>query len=141
MGSNYERCDPAMERPEYPTSFGIFYPVDYIVIGLQVRKMPSECSRICLQAGIFLKIAHLFTCKEAAEAAARTLDENPILLPRLGWADKAVKIHLEAAKEGASFLVIYAPDKMSVERAMNVIRRVPFEFAHRYHRLAIEELV
>jgi hypothetical protein len=51
-----------------------------------------------------------------------------------------IEQHLEAAKEGSSFLVIYAPDNVSSDRAMNVIRRVPFEFAHRYHRLAIEEL-
>ncbi|WP_256208935.1 hypothetical protein [Nitrosospira sp. Nsp14] len=32
------------------------------------------------------------------------------------------------------------PDKLTSDRAMNVIRRVPLEFAHRYHRLAVEEL-
>lgn len=49
-------------------------------------------------------------------------------------------MHLETAKEGGSFLIIYAPDKLTTDRAMNVIRRVPFELAHRYHRLAVEEL-
>jgi len=37
-------------------------------------------------------------------------------------------------------LLIYAPGDTDAARAMNVIRRVPFEFAHRYHRLAIEDL-
>ena len=69
----------------------------------------------------------------------KNLDQRN-LLPRLGAADKVIELHLEAAKEGGSFLVIYAPDKLTSDRAMNVIRRVPFEFAHRYHRLAVEEL-
>ena len=77
--------------------------------------------------------------KEVVEAATKNLDHGHFL-PRLGGADKVIEKHLEAAKEGSSFLVIYAPDKLSSDRAMNVIRRVPFEFSHRYHRLAIEEL-
>ena len=80
-----------------------------------------------------------FSCKEVMEAAEKNLDQGNFL-PRLGAADKVIELHLEAAKEGGSFLVIYAPDKLTSDRAMNVIRRVPFEFAHRYHRLAVEEL-
>jgi hypothetical protein len=34
----------------------------------------------------------------------------------------------------------YAPGDLESSRAMNVVRRVPFVFAHRYHRLAIEEV-
>ena len=73
------------------------------------------------------------------EAAEKNLDQGNFL-PRLGAADKVIELHLEAAKEGGSFLVVYAPDKLTSDRAMNVIRRVPLEFAHRYHRLAVEEL-
>lgn len=131
----------AMERPEYPTSFGIFYPVGYIVVGLQSKEDAQRVQQDLFTGGYVPEDCALFTCKEVTEAATRNLDENPSFLPRLGWADKAVKIHLEAAKEGASFLIIYAPDKISSDRAMNVVRRVPFVFAHRYHRLAIEELV
>ena len=58
--------------------------------------------------------------------------------PTLGAADKVIELRLEAAKEGGSFLVIYTPDKLTPDRAMNVIRHVPFEFAHRYHRLAVQ---
>jgi len=80
-----------------------------------------------------------FSCKEVMEAAEKNLDQGSFL-PRSGAADKVIELHLEAAKEGGSFLVIYTPDKLTPDRAMNVIRHVPFEFAHRYHRLAVEEL-
>ena len=70
------------------------------------------------------------------EAAGKNLDQGNFL-PRSGAADKVIELHLEAAKEGSSFHVVYAPDKLTSDRAM---RRVPFEFAHRYHRLAVEEL-
>ncbi len=60
--------------------------------------------------------------------------------PTLGAADKVIELRLEAAKEGGSFLVIYAPDKLTSDGAMNVIQCVHFEFAYRYHRFAVEEL-
>ena len=47
---------------------------------------------------------------------------------------------MEAARRGSTFLVIYAPGDLESERAMNVVRRAPFEFAQRYHRLAIQDL-
>ena len=45
-----------------------------------------------------------------------------------------------AARQGNTFLLIYAPSDLEAERAMNVVHRVPFNFAHRYHRLAIQVL-
>jgi hypothetical protein len=51
----------------------------------------------------------LYTCKEVTAAAQSNLAENTGFLPRLGWSDQAVKLHLEAAQEGAAFLLIYAP--------------------------------
>ena len=37
--------------------------------------------------------------------------------PTLGAADKVIELRLEAAKEGGSFLVIYAPDKLTSDGA------------------------
>jgi gluconate 2-dehydrogenase gamma chain len=34
----------------------------------------------------------------------------------------------------------YAPSDAEAERAMNVIRRVPFDFVHRYRRFAIQKM-
>ena len=46
----------------------------------------------------------------------------------------------QVAEKGCTFLVIYAPGELETERAMNVVRRVPFEFVHRYQRFAIQVL-
>lgn len=58
----------------------------------------------------------------------------------MGKSDEAVQAHLNAAKQGAAFMLIYAPGDTDAERAMNVVRRVPFELAHRYRRFAIEDM-
>lgn len=128
------------EKPKYPTSFGLFYPVGYLVVGFKNREDALRVQQDLMTGGYEPDDCVFFSCKEVMEAAQDNLDQNQSFLPRLGAADEMIKQHLETAKEGGSFLVIYAPDKLTSDRAMNVIRRVPFELAHRYHRLAIEEL-
>lgn len=84
------------------------------------------------QFGIFYPRGHLvvaFQNQEDARNAQKNLEDHTGLLARLGKSDEAVRTHLNAA-----------PDDLSAERAMTVVRRVPFEFAHRYHRLAIQVL-
>jgi hypothetical protein len=128
------------EKPKYPTSFGFFYPVGYLVVGFTSSEDARRVQQDLMTGGYEPDDCVYFSCKETIEAAQGNLDQNQGFLPSLGSADKMIKEHLETAKEGGSFLVIYAPDKLTSDRAMNVIRRVPFVLAHRYHRLAIEEL-
>jgi hypothetical protein len=129
------------EKPEYPTSFGLFYPVGYLVVGFKNKESALQVQQDLKTGGYEDNDCTFFSCKEVTEAATENLEKSSAgFLPRLGWDDEAIKVHLETAKEGGSFLVIYAPDNVSSDRAMNVIRRAPFEFVHRYHRLAIEEL-
>lgn len=82
----------------------------------------------------------IFDAAEVARTTRQSLEQNTGFLARLGRSDDAVARHLEAAEHGHSFLVIYAPGDLEAERAMNVVRRVPFGFAHQYHRLAIQVL-
>lgn len=133
---------PANDRPHPSkmTSFGIFYPVGYIVAGFPQLGDAERVRRDLLTGGYTEADCALFPAEEVAEAAARNLDDNRGFLARLGKSDEAVRIHLDAARKGAAFLLIYAPGDTEAERAMNVIRRVSFTFVHRYHRLAIQDM-
>jgi hypothetical protein len=122
------------------TSFGIFYPVGYIVAGFPQQGDAERVRKDLLAGGYAEADCALFTAEEVAAAAARNLDDNRGFLARLGKSDEAVQIHLDAARQGAAFLLIYAPGDTEAARAMNVIRRVPFAFVHRYHRLAIQDM-
>lgn len=122
------------------TDFGIFYPVGYIVAGFPNQVDAQRVQQDLFTGGYEPQDCTLHTCEEVAEAASRNLDDNPGFLARLGRSDDAVRTHLEAAERGASFLMIYAPGDTEASRAMNVARRVPFVFAHRYHRLVIENM-
>ncbi len=132
---------PANE-PQNPfaTDFGIFYPIGHLVVAFPDKEYAQQVQRDLMTGGYEPYDCILRTCEEVAAKAQRNLDENTGFLARLGKSDEAVQIHLDAAKRGAVFLLIYAPGDTDAARAMNVIRRVTFEFAHRYHRLAIEEM-
>jgi hypothetical protein len=125
---------------DFDSDFGIFYPVGYLVVGFPTVDDAQKVQRDLITGGYEPADCMLYTSDEMREAAERNLREHKGFLARLGSSDEAVQAYLDAAKQGAAFLLIHAPDDLSAARAMNVIRRAPFKFAHRYHRLAIEEL-
>jgi hypothetical protein len=122
------------------TNYGIFYPLGYLVVAFPNQKDALHVQRDLMAGGYDPADCEVYASEEVAAAAERNLADNKGFLARLGWSDEAVKIHLESARQGAAFLLIYAPNDTDVARAMNVIRRVPFEFAHRYQRFTIEKL-
>lgn len=132
----------ATDNPTYQrgmTQFGIFYPVGYLVAGFRREADARQVQQELMTGGYDQQDCLLYTAAEVSEMAAENL-ENSGFLATLGRSDEAVRKHLTAAEKGASFLLIYAPSSVETGRAMNVIRRVPFTFVHRYHRLVIEEL-
>lgn len=127
-------------NPTEMTQFGIFYPVGYIVVGFAAAGDAQQVQRDLMTGGYDQDDCRLYSADEVADAAARNLEDNTGFLALLGSSDEAVQKHLDAAREGATFLLIYAPGDIESARAMNVVRRASFVFAHRYHRLAIEDL-
>jgi hypothetical protein len=122
------------------TDFGMFYPRGYLVAAFRRREDAERVRRDLLAGGYDEEDCLLVRAEEVADSARRNLADQQGPLSRLGRSDEAVAAHLRAAEEGSTFLVIYAPDDLEVERAMNVIRRVAFEFVHRYQRFTIQLL-
>lgn len=104
----------------------------------------DQVRRNLLTGGYDAKDCVLYRAAEVADATERNLNGNTGFFATLGPSYEIVGIlvgiHLEAAKKGAAFQLIYAPGELEATRAMNVIRRVSFAFVHRYHRLVIEEM-
>lgn len=122
------------------TDFGIFYPVGYIVAGFPTASQAQKVQADLVTGGYSDDDVKLRTSQQVIDDSQKNLDEHTGFFARLGTSDEAVQTHLDAAKHGATLLLIYAPNDIEADRAMNVVRRQPFVFAHRYHRLAIEDL-
>ena len=122
------------------TDFGIFYPRGHLVAAFPRHDDAVRVQRDLTTGGYSAEDCQLFRAADVARIARRNLEEQTGFFATLGRSDEAVNAHLAAAERGDSFLVIYAPNDLDVERAMTVVRRVPFDLVHRYHRLAIQVL-
>lgn len=122
------------------TDFGIFYPTGYMIIAFERYEDAEQTCRELRIGGYDPVDCDLHTAEKVAEFAQHNLDESTGLFARLGKSAEAVRKHLEAAQNGATFLRVYAPNDLDVERVLNVVRRRPFGLVHRYHRFAIEDL-
>jgi hypothetical protein len=110
-----------------------------MVLAFQDKASAERVQRDLFAGGYDADDAMLFDASDVIPSAQGQL-ENADWLGRLGRADEMVQTHLNAAKGGSTFLLVYAPSDGEAERVMNVARRVPFQFVHRYHRFAIETL-
>jgi hypothetical protein len=128
-----------MPVSKLPTEFGIFYPTGWTVVAFPRVESAEQVQRDLLTGGYDEQECKLVRSDELVPLAQGHL-AGADWLSRLGKADEMLERQLAAAHRGSAFLVIYAPTESEVERVMNVVRRVPFEFAHRYRRLAIEVL-
>ncbi|HUG76101.1 MAG TPA: hypothetical protein VML57_01300, partial [Burkholderiales bacterium] len=127
-----------MNPQEPKTDFGIFYPMGHIVVAFPSYEDAVRVQKDLLTGGYEREDCALYRSEQVAAASKENLEDHTGWLARLGKSDEMVRKHLEAARHGAAFAVIYAPSDIDAERAMNVVRRVPFEFAHRYRRFAIQ---
>jgi hypothetical protein len=128
-----------MSESRLPTDFGLFYPTGWIVAAFPSMQSAGQVQRDLLMGGYNEEDCKLVRCDEVVPVAEGQL-ENAGWLARLGKTDELVQKQLDAAKRGSAFLIVFAPTDPEAERVMNVVRRVPFEFAHRYHRFAIQTL-
>ena len=128
-----------MDPAKLPTDFGIFYPTGWIILAFEDKAAAERVQHDLSTGGYDAKDAVLLSASDVIPSAKGQL-ENADWLARLGKADEMVQTHLNAAKGGSTFLLVYAPTDGEAERVMNVARRVPFQFAHRYRRFAIETL-
>ena len=122
------------------SEFGVYYPRGYLVVAFRRREDAERVRQDLLAGGYDPRDVRLYTGDEVARSAVLDLERRSGVLARLGHSAEAVEAHLEAAREGCTFLFIYAPGDVELERAMNVVRRAPFELAHHYHRFAIHVL-
>jgi hypothetical protein len=128
-----------MSESKLPTEFGIFYPTGWIVAAFPEKESAEQVRGDLLSGGYDEDDCRLVRCDEVIPTAEGQLGDAD-WLSRLGKADEMLGRHLAAAKRGSTFLLIYAPTDTEAERVMNVVRRVPFDFAHRYRRFAIQEM-
>ena len=117
--------------------FGAFFPAGHMVVAFQqpqdAHQVVHELEELEHQAVDALELSP----QEMVEFAERNLQEAGFIADH-GQQPATVQAFLDAARAGATFLILPTPDSQAAERVFQAIHHVPFVLAERYHRLVIE---
>jgi hypothetical protein len=122
-----------------PRSFGVFAPIGYLVIAFPGEAEAARAREALLTGGYEEDEALMFSSQQVIADIENTRADISILA-YMGAERGHQKQHLEHAKQGAAFLVVYAPTEPETARVMNVARRFRARLAHKYNRLTVEAL-
>lgn len=120
-------------------SFGIFAPVGYLVLAFQEERDAAQTREALLTGGYDDADLMQFSGRQVITDIEGTRD-NVSVLAYLGTELAHQREQLEYAKQGCTFLVVYAPTEAETARVLNVARRFRARLAHKYNRLTVEEI-
>lgn len=119
--------------------FGAFYPTGHLVVAFKNESDAQQVMKELRSSGAaFADSIHL-SATQMVTLAEHNLTEVGVIAS-MGTSVTTVQTFLDAARQGAAFLILTTPDDQTTEQAMQAVRRVPFILAQRYHHLAIEEM-
>lgn len=117
--------------------FGAFFPSGHMVVAFHqaedAHQVVHELEEMVHRPLEVLEVAP----QDMAAFAERNLHEAGFIA-NLGTSLTTVQAFLEAARAGATFLILPTSDPQMAERVSQAIHHVPFVLAERYHRLVIE---
>lgn len=117
--------------------FGAFFPTGHMVVAFQqpqdARQVVRELEELEHHAVDALELSP----QEMAEFAEKNLQQAGFIAD-MGTSLATVQSFLDAARAGATFLILPTPDSETAEHVAQAIHHVPFVLAERYHRLVIE---
>ncbi len=123
-----------------PTSFGVYKPVDHLVISFP-QAAQAQAARDALQA-LPLEAAdiHAFSDAQMVDQVAQDL-KNASPLAAIGQEINLLRAHGELAERGYHFLVVKARDDAAARRIAETVRAQGAERAQYYGHFIIEEMI
>jgi len=136
----YAKKDKQMPMRPHPTSFGVFKPVDHVLMSFASAAASASADSALTAAGFPAADIIRYTPGEMREQAESDIG-NAGVLAGLGYELDLVKAQLALAQKGESFLVVNAPQQSQVELVTAVALSSHATRAQRYGSLIIEELL
>ena len=128
-------------------SFGVFYPLHYVVAAFDTPERAEEVRRMFCDAGfedddVASATGSFVTRKLESMKGATWLERFKIgfasfLGTELGYVDDDRKL----AERGAGFLFVYTPDDASIAKAESILQRAHPLSARRYDHAGIRRLI
>jgi len=129
-----------MTKADHPQSFGAFKPVGHVVVAMPDDERAAAAASALRTAGFEADDILEYTAAEEDDEMDRML-QHASDLAGFGYEVSLMRRYQELAKEGASWLIVFAPEDDQASRVADVAKTHGALMAEKYHRLVIEDLI
>jgi len=129
-----------MTKADHPQSLGAFKPVGHVVAAMPDDARAASAVRDLKLQGFEADDILEYTAAEENDEMDRMLQHTSDFAG-FGYEVTLMRKYQRLAREGASWLIIYAPEDAQAARAEQVLRGHGALMAEKYHRLVIEDLI
>jgi len=128
-----------MTKAHILKSFGVFNPTGHVVLAFDTNDHAEKARVKLLAAGFSEDEITQWSDDEVLEELQRT---RTIVAKRVAPGQEAAKLdeYFALAKQGAGFLVVYAPSESESRRVVTLVRPLGLQLAEKYNRFTLEGL-
>jgi len=131
---------PRMTKADVPQSFGAFKPVDHVVIALPDDDSADRLAQALRASGFEAADVLEYSAAEKGHAMSRML-EHTSDFAGFGYEVSLMRRYQELSRQGASWLIVYAPDEARTGQVAQLAKAHGALAAEKYNVLVIESLV
>jgi hypothetical protein len=129
-----------MSKADHPQSFGTFKPVGHVVVAMPDDERAARAVQDLRAAGFDAEDILVYTAAEEGGEMERMLSHASDFAG-FGYEVVLMRKYKQLAQDGASWLIVFAPDDGRHQRVAEVVRSHGALMAEKYHRLAVEDLL
>ena len=129
-----------LTKEDRPQSLGAFKPVGHVVLALRDDETALAAVRSLHAAGFEPDDVLHYTADEEGAQMEQMLDRASEFAG-FGYEVTLMRRYRALAREGCSWLLVYAPDDDAAARVAEVARRHGARLAEKYHWLVVEDLI
>ena len=129
-----------MTKADHPQSFGAFKPVGHVVVAMPDDERAALAVRALRDSGFEAEDILEYTAAEEDDEMDRMLQHTSDFAG-FGYEVTLMRRYRKLAREGASWLIVYAPKEESAARVAEAVRPHGALLAEKYNNLVIEDLI
>ena len=129
-----------MTKADHPQSFGAFKPVGHVVVAMPDDDSAALAVQALRQRGFEERDILQYTAAEEDDEMDRMLQHTSDFAG-FGYEVSLMRRYQELARNGASWLIVFAPEDERTVQVADAVRQYGALLAEKYHRLAVEDLV
>ena len=129
-----------MTKEDHPQSFGAFKPVGHVVVAMPDDEHAAQAVRALRDSGFDAQDILEYTAAEEDDEMHRMLQHTSDFAG-FGYEVTLMRRYQKLARDGASWLIVYAPDDARTSRVALAVRPHGALLAEKYNHLMIEDLI